>query len=139
MEAGYSIDLSEHNEMVRRVPLDRREKLRLLMEQHGGEAVNKIKALTAETTPDGRRKHIGGWADVTTNLVRAITSDLEVNRGSLTLYIGVMSGRGLLGISVDDVIEYAVHLDNMEGISVLGGVPKEAFSSLVRGIKNIYN
>lgn len=119
--------------------------MRLVIEQTVREAVDQIKGYTSQTSPpvrsgEGRRRqHPGGWADVTTNLRNSIGHDLNVSTGRIEVVIGVGVGKGMLGVSVDDVLEYAVHVDNMQGINVLGGIPKVAFMQLVKNLKKVYN
>lgn len=145
LKTEFSIDRSEWRKKVRRIPMERRAKMRLVIEQTVREAVDKIKGYTGETAEPiraggpRRRKHIGGWADRTHNLRNSIGHELNISKGRIDVLIGVGMGSGVLGVSVDDVIEYAIHLDAMEGIDVLGGVPKQAFDRLVRNLKKVYN
>lgn len=144
MDLQFQIDTSAHRAKLKSIPIARRRKLKLILQQVGIEAVNKITALTGETAPpikagEGvRRKHIGGWADRTTNLVRAISSEVSVHPRYIDLQIGVLQGRSLIAVTINDVIEYAQYLDDMEGISVLGGVPEVAFQSLKKYLKVDY-
>lgn len=145
MNVEYSIDKTDWQRKVRTIPMRRRQKMRLVIEQTMQEALDKIKGYTGETASpvragEGMRlKHPGGWADVTTNLRDSIGKAINVSNGRIDVVIGVGVQEGLLGVSVDDVLEYAVHLDNMEGINVLGGIPLTAFRSLVKNLKHVYH
>lgn len=125
---GMTVDKSGHNELVYYLGNARRRRIKQAVEAEAEMAVNFVTSLTSRTkegvrSGDGpRRMHPGNWADVTSNLVRAIGQETRMEQNRIIVEWGVIKRQGLSGVTIHDVIEYAERLDNLNGIKVLAGV-----------------
>lgn len=140
---GFSVDKSSHESLMRQLRVEQPQAILLAVEQVGKEAVNMVTMLTSRTAPpvkagQGRRKkHIGNWADVTGNLARSIGSEIDVSGTTLTMTWGVIRKKGIRGVSVEDVVEYAEYLDQRRGYRVLGGIERVVEQKVIKAVQTI--
>jgi len=140
---GMTVNKSKHDSFFAKARTERARQIKHAVEAEGVKASNMAKALTNRPAPPikkgegSRMRHIGNWADRTGNLARSIGSEISVHGNTLILTWGVISRSGLSGVTITDVIEYAEHLDNMSGYSVLGGIEQAVRNNVRKAVQNI--
>ena len=137
---GFTVDRSGHETLMAELKGNRMSQYGNVAEAQLVYAVNLVTSLTSQTKRgvnkgDGPRKmHPGNWADVTSNLVRAISHEVVHKHGRTEMTWGVIKREGLSGVTITDVIEYAEKLDSMNGINVLAGIEDVIFKNIVNAL-----
>lgn len=113
-------DLRAFNRNMAKAKVEQRLKVRAALDIAGKEVLNHVRSLTNETKPgtrsgDGPRQvHPGGWADVTSNLVNSLNSQVLPSKPKTET------------LEMAATMEYAEFIESKEGYTLLAGGPEMA-------------